>query len=383
MDLAWIFAAGTLTLATPCVLPLLPIYLAILTGGVSDSDDSDDRSRSLIGRLDLLLSTAIFSSGFIVVFTVLGLTATSLGSLLTEHRTDLVLLGSLLIFLFGLKFLGLLKIGWLERDRRLDDRKLKTRFRRLNALVMGVVFALGWTPCVGPILGSVLTFTASSTTDPLTGAAYLAIYGLGFALPLLVLSLFADGARRVVRKLSPWLPKLEKATGLLLVVVGLALMLGANRPPAASSAPGAATAAKVTIQPPLGQATTRPRMVEFVSSSCTVCRQMIPTVALVERDCGGRQVDVIKVDVDQPQNRQLAQNFRVRGVPTFVFLDRQGSQTSRMVGYQSLGALRQALATLVGERCDGVGLLDTGERGSSCQPQPGQTMARCKTKQAF
>ena len=370
MDLAWIFTAGTLTLLTPCVLPLLPIYLAILTGGASDAAPGQ---RSLVQRLDLLLSTAIFAAGFVAVFTLLGLTATSLGSLLTEHRNQLVLLGSLLIFLFGLKFLGLLRMPWLERHRQLDDSKLKTRFRRLNAGVMGVVFALGWTPCVGPILGSVLTFTASSTTDPLTGAGYLATYGLGFALPLLVLSLFADGARRLVRKLSPWLPRLEKATGLLLVVVGLTLMLGADRPPEACAAPAASAGARVTIQPPLGQPTARPRMVEFVSSSCSVCRQMIPTVALVERDCGGRQVDVIKVDVDQPHNRALARSYQVRGVPTFVFLDPRGRQTSRMVGYQSLGTLRQALATLVGESCEGVGRLPPGDR--TCQSKPGLAAA--------
>lgn len=383
MDLAWIFSAGMLTLVTPCVLPLLPIYLALLTGGAAE--DQEGGRRGWVQRLDLLLSTAMFAAGFIAVFTLLGLTATSLGSLLTERRGELVMVGSLLIFLFGLKFLGVLKIGWLERDTRLNDTKLKTRFRRLNALVMGVVFALGWTPCVGPILGSVLTYTASSTTDPLTGAGYLATYGLGFALPLLVLSLFADGARRVVRKISPWLPRLEKATGALLVVVGLWLMVGVGRPPAAcdTSAASAVASRKVTVSPPLGQPTSRPRMVEFVSSSCSVCRQMIPTVALVERDCGGRQVDVVKLDVDQPENRALAKSYRVRGVPTFVFLDRQGKQTSRMVGYQSLGSLRQALATLVGEQCEGVGQLPAENTSCSSNKKSVASAPSCKTQKLF
>ena len=417
MDLAWIFSAGTLTLATPCVLPLLPIYLAILTGGsagdaeqkrggldvlgtnpnpVWTAPDADlgvapsrrtsgtpsssrldlgascspipvhySRLAHLAGRLNLLISTAFFSVGFILVFTLLGLTATTQGSLITEYRTQLVLLGSLLIVLFGLKFLGLLRISWLERDRRLDDNKLKTRFGRLNALIMGFVFALGWTPCVGPVLGSVLTYTASNTTDPLTGAGYLAVYGAGMALPLLLLSLFADGARRVVRRLSPWLPRLEKATGLLLVVVGLTLMLGAGAPPPATATPAPGLAASSqSLEPGLGQPSARPRMVEFVSSSCSICRQMIPTVALIERDCGGRNVDVVKIDVTRPQNRNLAHSYGVRGVPTFVFLDERGKESARLVGFQQLSTLRQSLATLVGQKCDRVGLLPAEQSGS-------------------
>jgi thiol-disulfide isomerase/thioredoxin len=107
---------------------------------------------------------------------------------------------------------------------------------------------------------------------------------------------------------------------------------------------------------------------------------MIPTVALIERECGGRNVDVVRVDLGQPGNRALAESYRVRGVPTFLFLDRDGSVAARLVGYQTLAGLRQSLATLVGERCAGVGLYRPDEwfppaapPGSQCeQAAPGK-----------
>jgi cytochrome c-type biogenesis protein len=236
---------------------------------------------------------------------------------------------------------------------------------------MGMVFALGWTPCIGPVLGSVLTYTASSTSDPVQGAVYLAAYGLGFSLPLLVLSLFADGAKRFVGRMSAWLPRLQKVGGLLMMAVGLYLMLGVTTAPSASLSVSPAATRGVTLSPALGQPSSRPRMVQFTSSDCSVCRQMIPTVALIERDCDGRKVDVIKVDVTHKENHKLASNYGVRGVPTFVFLDTSGDEVARLVGYQKLGSLRQALSALVGEPCDGLGLFvpetDTCENGSGAR----------------
>lgn len=374
LDLAAIFGAGLLTFATPCVLPLIPIYLALLLGAARPAAEGQGGGQ----RLVLVLRTLLFSTGMLIVFVGLGLTATSLGALLAEHRVELTLAGGLLIFLFGLKFLGVLHVPWLERDTRLDGARLQTRSGALNALVMGVVFSLGWTPCVGPILGSVLTYTASTVSSPLRGALYLAVYAAGFLLPLLVLSLFADSARSVLRRVSGWLPRIEKLSGALLVAVALFLIFTVSRPPAATASPAAPPVAAAPAssspasEPPLGAPSTRPRMVQFTSPSCSVCRQMIPTVGLIERDCGGQRVDVVKVDVTRPEGRALASRYGVRGVPTFVFLDRKGEQAARLVGYQTLPALRQALATLTGGECRGVGLF-TPDPAPSCGSSPAGT----------
>jgi cytochrome c-type biogenesis protein len=366
LQLLGIFGAGMVTIVTPCVLPLVPIYLALLLGGVGAE------VTSWRDRLGLLLATLAFSAGMILVFVAMGLTATSVGRLLTAHRAELTVAGGLLIFLFGLKLVGALRVGWLDRERRLDG-SFNTRLRWLNAFIMGAVFSIGWTPCVGPILGSVLTYTASTTSSPWRGALYLAVYGAGLAAPLIVLALFVDSARRVIRRVSPWLPRFERATGVLLLVVGLVLMLDVSRPPPATLTPAAGPPALAAIDPPLGAPTARPRMVQFTTPSCSICRQMIPTVALIEHECGGRNVDVVKVDLGQPGNRALAESYQVRGVPTFLFLDRDGSVAARLVGHQTLGAMRQSLAALVGEKCAGIGLYKPDEwfpstpTGSRCE----------------
>lgn len=370
LEITGVFGAGVLTFATPCVLPLIPIYLGLLMGNAGGEGS----------RLRLFVSTVMFSLGMIAVFMALGMTATAMGALLIEYRAGLVVLGGLLVFLFGLKFLGVLQVSFLNREKRLDGARVESaRFPLLNSLLMGVVFSLGWTPCVGPILGSVLTYTASTTSNLLTGAAYLAAYGLGFAVPLLALSLFADAARRLVSRASPWLPRLEQVSGFLMVGLGLYLMLSAPTPPTPRSEPGLAqtsAGAAAAISPPLGQPTPRPRMVQFTSPSCAICRQMIPTVAVIERDCDGRKVNVVKVDVSQRDNRALAARFRVRGVPTFVFLDPRGAEVARLVGQQNLASLRQSLSAVVGEQCAGLGALPpelTEGTGSSPVFDPGST----------
>lgn len=370
LELAGVFGAGLLTFLTPCVLPIIPIYLALLLG--NGQAIKSDEKQSFAQRLSLFVSTLVFASGLLLVFIALGMTATSLGGLLTEYRTQLILVGGLVILLFGLKFMGVLKISWLEREKRLDDSKLQSRFRLVNAFIMGLVFGLGWTPCVGPILGSVLTYTASNTTSLLQGAAYLAAYGLGFVLPLLVLSLFADAARQLVSKIAPYLNKLERISGSLLVIVGLYLMLGTTATPAAKLDPSAKPMTHaLEISPKLGLPTQRPRMVQFTSSKCSICRQMIPAVALIERDCHGRRIDLVKVDVNA--NKELAAKYRVRGVPTFVFLDKEGNEGARLIGFQTIASLRQSLSMLTGQSCDGVGAFDPGPFPGSSAPKENST----------
>ncbi len=219
-DLLGVFGAGVLTFATPCVLPLVPIYLSALVGG-----DLTAAASGAVRRGRVLLRAALFSLGFLAVFTLLGLTATSAGSFLAEHRAALQLVGALLILTFGLKFLGVISLPFLDRMLRLDEQRMRTRFGGVNALLMGVVFAVGWSPCVGPVLGSVLTYTAAKTADPWSGAGYLLVYGLGFALPLLVVAALAEAGTRLLRRIKPHLPKIEKGLGALMAGLALALLV--------------------------------------------------------------------------------------------------------------------------------------------------------------
>lgn len=343
MGLDWlgVLGAGTLTFATPCVLPLLPIYLAALAGGGVGDVESGPRGR-LISR------ALLFSIGFIAVFTALGLTATTAGAFVSEHRPMLQLAGAALILLFGLRFLGVIEIPIMDRAARFDDARLRTRFGAANAVLLGVVFAAGWSPCVGPALGAVLTYAASSAASPWTGAAYLSVYGLGMALPLLAAAALAGPALRFVRRLRPQLPRIERALGALLVAFAVVMVLDA----VPSGRAGAAERADSTC----GDDTESrvPQMVALVSSECPVCRRMEPLLERVEDHCAGRGVRIRRIDVADPANRGAVSDYGVVGVPTFLFLDRGGVEAERLIGEQSEQALFHALSEIRGEPCPDV-----------------------------
>jgi cytochrome c-type biogenesis protein len=338
----------------------------MLLGGPLPQTDGVDNSlrRRLVGH------TLLFSLGFLTVFVSMGLGATVLGHFLTTYRELLTLFGGLLIFLFGLKLLKMLRLEFLERDMRLGKAFAPGKASAFNSLLMGFVFALGWTPCVGPILGAVLTYTASHSNSMGTGALYLGLYGLGFATPLVLAAVGLGTLLPFFRRMMGWLPQLERGTGFVLAGVGLYVMVSITQSPVAPKATAGAKAPNALTQslknksqpsPALGQPSAKPRMVEFLSSNCPICRRMIPTISALEKECtGGKNgVKVWKIDISRPENKGLAQHFRIRGVPTFVFFNRKGQEVSRLIGFQRLPSLRQSMSLLTGQSCRGVGLLPT------------------------
>jgi thiol-disulfide isomerase/thioredoxin len=246
---------------------------------------------------------------------------------------------------------------------------------------MGFVFALGWTPCVGPLLGAVLTYTASQTSDPWMGGFYLFIYGMGFATPLLVISLGASTLIPLMRRMMKWLTKIEKGTGFILAGVGLYVMISVTSVPQGGNLnltsqtqkpnPLTETLKRKYAPIDLGAASEKPRMVKFTSADCPICRQMIPVIGVVERECSLQRqlIQVLKIDVGL--HPELAQRFRIRGVPTFVFLNQQGTELARLVGYQHLSALRQGLSLLTGDVCRGIGHISDTQSDSSAPASDG------------
>ncbi|HEY3446333.1 MAG TPA: cytochrome c biogenesis protein CcdA [Myxococcales bacterium] len=404
LNLLGIFAAGLLTFASPCILPLAPVYLGLL-GGVSLAAP---QGRSRVART--LLAATAFALGLGLVFVLMGMAATALGSALVRHRTLLLQLGGLVVFLFGLKYLGFLNVPWLEQDVRPGLARAKGG-TILGAFVMGAAFGLGWTPCIGPVLGSVLTFAATSTTHPLQGALLLAAYAAGLALPLIAAAAVAPLALRFFQRAQRWMRPLQWATGGLLAVVGLLLLtdnlhllapatiVPTPEPALAAAAlapprvqPGAACSATTTTRttgdtacalPSAGSTTedaaassdwgTPPKagsqMVEFVGRTCPVCLRMAPVVKAAERDCAGHAVSVRRVEVDGADGRELARRYGVLGVPTFLFLDASGQEVARLVGEQPLEELEQSLQVLSGAQCKGFRALPPA-------PQPPPPAAR-------
>jgi cytochrome c-type biogenesis protein len=391
LSLFTIFGAGLLTFASPCVLPLIPIYLSVLTG--AEVEELRRGSRTF----GALTASLAFGAGLMLVFVLLGLVASTAGKALFVHRTLLLQVGGLVVFLFGLRFLGYLKVPWLEVDARPLMNRLGRGGGVLGSFVFGASFALGWTPCVSPILGSVLMVAAGERGNPLAGAIDLAVYAAGIVLPLLAMAALAPLALHWHRRILPHVRKLEVVTGVLLAAFGLLLItdqLGVIAPSAVAS-PGLARAAaqptgsddlpapgpEVAFAGPAGGGPTcqgsgehgcalpdtpaatpgaaaslgaggSPRLVEFVSRSCPVCQRMEPVLRVAENDCTGHGVKFVRVDVGDPSGRRAADEHQVRGVPTFLLLDAEGAEVARLVGEVPINVLRQSLEVVAGEKCD-------------------------------
>jgi cytochrome c-type biogenesis protein len=211
------FFAGLLSFLSPCVLPLVPAYLGFITGM------SLDELRGDVDRRAIMLPATFFVLGFTLVFMLMGLSATLLGQLLFRYQEWIARIGGILIILFGLHLLGILRISPFMRERRLQLASSPKGY--LGAGLAGVVFAAGWTPCIGPVLGALWTWAAVRETMS-RSLVLLAAYSLGLAVPFL-LAAFATshflGASRRMRRL---IPTLEKVSGVVLILVGILLMSG-------------------------------------------------------------------------------------------------------------------------------------------------------------
>jgi cytochrome c-type biogenesis protein len=214
------FAAGLLSFLSPCVLPLTPIYLARLAGpAVLDGATLDSR-RKVALRLTTTLHAAAFVCGFALTFIALGATAGVLGSLLASHQLLLRQVGGVVLVLFGLHVAGILRLPGLYRERRFDLRPATRSYPA--SLLIGLIFALGWTPCVGPILAGVLVLAAHAHTLAF-GVLLLAVYSLGLGAPFLVLGLAFDRLAPAFKRLTPHLRAVELVTGLLLAGMGVVI----------------------------------------------------------------------------------------------------------------------------------------------------------------
>jgi cytochrome c-type biogenesis protein len=207
------FAAGLISFVSPCVLPLVPGYLSYMSGmNVAENAPGKTARTTMVA--------AAFVAGFSAVFVALGASATLLGSLLSEYKLELTRIGGVFIILLGLVFIGVLRIPFLYRERRFHP-TAKAGF--WGSVVLGAAFAFGWSPCIGPIMGAILTMAAGrgTTGGPGEGALLLAFYSLGLGVPFLLAAL---GISKLTTAMA-WLRKHTQAvsltSGALLVVVGV------------------------------------------------------------------------------------------------------------------------------------------------------------------
>jgi cytochrome c-type biogenesis protein len=209
------FAAGLLSFLSPCVLPLVPSYVGFLTG-MTLTEVTRRRRVALTHAL-------LFVGGFSLVFILLGASATALGRALNYYQVWLQRIGGVLIIGFGLVCLGLFNLRLLNQERRLHLERKPVGY--LGSLLVGMAFAAGWTPCIGPVLGAILGLAATSN-DVLRGMLLLTVYSAGLAIPFLIAAVAVDSFLDWFQRFRRFLPWVMRISGIMLVLVGVLLVSG-------------------------------------------------------------------------------------------------------------------------------------------------------------
>ena len=325
------FLEGLLSFLSPCVLPLLPVYVIYFAG-------DDER-----GGWRCVIKAAAFSLGFSLVFILLGVFAGTLGAALSAHRLVVDCVCGVMIVLFGLSFLGVVRLPFK------GVKAMKPVRGTGAAFVLGMVFSVGLTPCVGAFLGAAL-MTAASEGGAAKGALLLAEYSAGLAIPFVISAWLIDRLKEFFGFFKRNAGKVSVISGALLILLGL-WTAGKNFLPASESERGSAQEEKVATEEPLEMVVTDANYEELVLKSkvpvvldfwaywCGPCRRLAPELESVAKEYRGR-IRVGKVNVDE--NPALCARFMISGIPA-LFKIKDGAIVARTVGYQTAEELKGRL----------------------------------------
>ena len=207
------FGAGFISFLTPCVLPIIPGYISYITGKKLDEIDKDKKI--------VLIKTIIFALGFSFVFISLGMAASFLGNVLIFFGKELRIAAGIIIVLFSLNFIGILNFNFLNQDKKIDTGSYKDNF--VFPFVVGSAFAFGWTPCIGPVLGSILALSATETTI-VSGVILLSFYSLGLAIPFVLSGYLIQRFMIFSKNLKNKMQLISKIGGGLLLITGILMI---------------------------------------------------------------------------------------------------------------------------------------------------------------
>lgn len=211
------FIAGIVTFLSPCIVPLMPIYISYLTG--NSLDDVDENPKEM--RKTILIHSIAFLFGLMIVFSLLGLTATAIGRFLYLNARVFRQISGMVIITFGLYHTGLIKINFLNKERKMRFKVRKPKL--INSTLMGMAFSFGWTPCIGPVIGAILLLAANSETL-WSGVWLLVVYSIGFSIPFIITALFLNEILKRFDKASKYVNIIKVITGLIIIIVGGLIM---------------------------------------------------------------------------------------------------------------------------------------------------------------
>lgn len=217
VGIAIAFTAGVFSFLSPCVLPLVPSYLTFVTGmSLEDLQEG-------VNRKATFMHSALFVVGFSTIFILLGASASFLGQFLKQYELLIARIGGVIIIILGLHLAGVFRLTPLMREKRVHLADKPAGY--LGTLGVGMAFGAGWTPCIGPILGAILTYGMTQETM-WAGVGLLSVYSLGLAVPFLIAALALDWFLQTFQRFRRWMPVVEKASGVLLVFLGILLLTG-------------------------------------------------------------------------------------------------------------------------------------------------------------
>ncbi|MCK4248658.1 MAG: thioredoxin, partial [Candidatus Omnitrophica bacterium] len=331
------FGAGVVSFFSPCVLPLLPAYISFITGVSLDKlRESDSASKRVKG---VLRQTVLFVLGFSFIFICLGASASFLGNFIFANKDTIRVIGGIVMIVFGLHIAGVFNIKYLQYEKKLRlSRKPANIF---GAFVIGMVFAVGWTPCVGPILGSILAYAAMEDTVN-QGIILLSLYSLGLGLPFLLTAVAVTTFLNLFSKVKKIFRVISIASGLLLIVVGILMITGSLRlgtknkglNVAAEEAPQKRRLEKMEIE--VNDANFKqevleselPCLVDFWAVWCGPCQMIAPALEEIAKEYKGK-LKVCKLNVDEAPD--ISSEYQIMSIPNLVIF-KNGKKVDSIVG---------------------------------------------------
>lgn len=214
MNYIILFLEGIITFISPCILPMVPIYISYFMG--SNTDNGNNKNKGFINSLAFVI-------GFAFIFTLLGGMAGKFGNLINEYMNIFNIISGILLIIFGLNYIGILKVNILQRTFRINN-VLKSN-SIISSLLFGFVFGVGWTPCVGPFLGSAMMFAANSS-HTLQGVSMLLVYSLGLGIPFILSALLIDTLKSTFNFIKRNYKVINRISGTILIIIGVLMMTG-------------------------------------------------------------------------------------------------------------------------------------------------------------